>query len=123
MLIKFNDHDPRAGTVARMDSTRGQQLVDAGAAVRVAENGAPIDAAPAVTTRSSRKPAASRATRNPPKQKAPAKLEPGDDAGQGTAGGQQAQQVDSSPAHPPADGTDAANGTDVGADTTSSGKA
>ena len=29
MLIKFNDHDPRAGTVARMDSTRGQQLVDA----------------------------------------------------------------------------------------------
>ncbi len=39
MLIKFKKPDPRAGTVAQMDSSRGQQLIDAGAADRVAENG------------------------------------------------------------------------------------
>lgn len=37
MLIKFKAPDPRAGTTARMDSSRGQQLVDAGAADKVAE--------------------------------------------------------------------------------------
>lgn len=44
MLIKFKKPDPRAGTVAQMDSSRGQQLIDAGAADRMAENGeAPRD--------------------------------------------------------------------------------
>lgn len=37
MLIKFNDSDPRAGTVAKMDSSRGEQLVKSGAAVLVKE--------------------------------------------------------------------------------------
>ena len=39
MLIQFKEPDPRAGMKARMDSIRGQQLIDAGAADRVAENG------------------------------------------------------------------------------------
>lgn len=44
MLIKFKKPDPRAGMTARMDSSRGQQLIDAQAADRVAENGeAPRD--------------------------------------------------------------------------------
>ncbi|WP_315383430.1 hypothetical protein [Microvirgula aerodenitrificans] len=38
MLIKFNDTDPRAGMVVRMDSSRGQQLIDSGAAEQMAEN-------------------------------------------------------------------------------------
>lgn len=37
MLIKFKAPDPRAGTTARMDSSRGQQLVDSGAADKVDE--------------------------------------------------------------------------------------
>lgn len=37
MLIKFKAPDPRAGTVARLDSSRARQLVDAGAAVPVNE--------------------------------------------------------------------------------------
>lgn len=37
MLIKFKAPDPRAGTTARMDSSRGQQLVDSGAADQVDE--------------------------------------------------------------------------------------
>lgn len=40
MLIKFKEPDPRAGMVACMDSFRGQQLVDAGAADREVESGA-----------------------------------------------------------------------------------
>ena len=32
MLIKFKKPDPRAGMTARMDSSRGQQLIDAGSA-------------------------------------------------------------------------------------------
>ena len=43
MLIKFKKPDPRAGLIARMDSSRGQQLIDAGAADREAE-GAAADA-------------------------------------------------------------------------------
>ncbi|MFD2298394.1 hypothetical protein QRO11_12060 [Paracidovorax citrulli] len=44
MLIQFKEPDPRAGMTVRMDSSRGQQLIDAGAADRVAENGdAPRD--------------------------------------------------------------------------------
>ena len=39
MLIQFKEPDPRAGMKACMDSSRGQQLIDAGAADRVAENG------------------------------------------------------------------------------------
>lgn len=37
MLIKFKKPDPRAGMTARMDSSRGQQLIDAGSADVVAE--------------------------------------------------------------------------------------
>lgn len=37
MLIKFKKPDPRAGMTARMDSSRGQQLVDAGSADLVPE--------------------------------------------------------------------------------------
>ena len=40
MLIKFVKPDPRAGDVARLDSHRAQQFVDAGTAERVPE-GAP----------------------------------------------------------------------------------
>jgi len=39
MLIKFKAPDPRAGMSARMDSHRGQELVDAGAAVQVKDDG------------------------------------------------------------------------------------
>ncbi len=35
MRIQFTSPDPRAGTVAQMDSSRGQQLIDAGSAVQV----------------------------------------------------------------------------------------
>lgn len=38
MLIKFKEPDPRAGMVARMDSSRGRQLIDAGAADQVSES-------------------------------------------------------------------------------------
>lgn len=38
MRIKFKSPDPRAGTVAQMDSRRGQELIDAGSAVRVGED-------------------------------------------------------------------------------------
>lgn len=37
MLIKFKKPDPRAGMTARMDSSRGQQLIDAGSADAVPE--------------------------------------------------------------------------------------
>lgn len=40
MLIKFKKPDPRAGLIARMDSSRGQQLIDAGAAEKAAEGSA-----------------------------------------------------------------------------------
>lgn len=62
MLIKFKKPDPRAGTTARMDSSRGQQLVDSGAADQVDEAtaGQP-DAAAALPAPS--KPPAKRATR------------------------------------------------------------
>jgi hypothetical protein len=45
MRIKFKSPDPRAGTVAQMDSVRGQQLIDSGAAVQV-KDGEADDAAP-----------------------------------------------------------------------------
>ena len=48
MQIKFKAPDPRAGMVAQMDSSRGQQLIDAGAAVQVKENGGEEKAAPVV---------------------------------------------------------------------------
>lgn len=38
MLIKFKKPDPRAGITARMDSSRGQQLIDAGSADAVPES-------------------------------------------------------------------------------------
>lgn len=50
MLIKFKDTDPRAGQIVRMDSSRGQQLIDAGAAEQVAESGAPAQANAAPVT-------------------------------------------------------------------------
>lgn len=37
MLLKFISPDPRAGTVAQMDSSRGQDFIDSGAAVQIAE--------------------------------------------------------------------------------------
>jgi hypothetical protein len=43
MRVKFRKGDPRAGTVAEMDSARGQQLVDAGAADVVTEGGKATD--------------------------------------------------------------------------------
>lgn len=47
MQIKFTDKDPRAGTVAEMDSSRGQQLVDEGSAVVVSKNRSAEDEAEA----------------------------------------------------------------------------
>lgn len=44
MRIKFKAGDPRAGTIAQMDSIRGQELVDAGAAVKVKDDGSDADA-------------------------------------------------------------------------------
>lgn len=38
MRIQFIGKDPRAGTIAQMDSHRGQQLIDSGAAVLIGEN-------------------------------------------------------------------------------------
>lgn len=48
MQIKFKAPDPRAGMVAQMDSSRGQQLIDAGAAVQVKDDGAEEKATPVV---------------------------------------------------------------------------
>ncbi len=52
MKIKFKEPDPRAGTIAQMDSSRGQHFIDTGAAVLVRGDGsveAPSPSAPAVT--------------------------------------------------------------------------
>lgn len=50
MRIKFKSPDPRAGTVAQLDSHRGQQLIDSGAAVLVKdEEGAAPPAANTAT--------------------------------------------------------------------------
>lgn len=38
MRIQFIGKDPRAGTIAQMDSHRGQQLIDSGAAVLIGES-------------------------------------------------------------------------------------
>lgn len=38
MLIKFTETDPRAGTVAQMDSSRGEQLIAEGAAEAFSES-------------------------------------------------------------------------------------
>lgn len=35
MRIKFKSPDPRAGLIAQMDSSRGQQLIDSGNAAEV----------------------------------------------------------------------------------------
>ena len=47
MLIKFKKPDPRAGSVVRMDSSRGQFFVDNGSAVRLKEDGSEAEAATA----------------------------------------------------------------------------
>lgn len=47
MRIKFKAPDPRAGTVAEMDSHRGQELIDAGAAVQVKDDATSDEPAPA----------------------------------------------------------------------------
>lgn len=47
MQIRFTEKDPRAGTVAEMDSSRGQQLVDEGNAVLVSKNRSAEDEAEA----------------------------------------------------------------------------
>ena len=48
MLIKFKAPDPRAGMTARMDSHRGTELVEAGAATQLkgdgSENAPPVEA-------------------------------------------------------------------------------
>ena len=49
MLIKFKKPDPRAGMTARMDSSRGQQLVDAGCAEVVPEGGVVVSATTGIT--------------------------------------------------------------------------
>ena len=46
MLIKFKSPDPRAGMTARMDSSRGQHFIDAGAAVEVKEHGSQEELTP-----------------------------------------------------------------------------
>jgi len=62
MLIKFKAPDPRAGTTARMDSSRGRQLVDAGAADPVDDSASsPPDASAAAPAPS--RPAAKRPPR------------------------------------------------------------
>lgn len=38
MRIKYTDKDPRFGTIAQMDSSRGQQLIDEGSAILIGEN-------------------------------------------------------------------------------------
>lgn len=42
MRIKFKAPDPRAGTIAQMDSHRGRELVESGAADEVREDGGPV---------------------------------------------------------------------------------
>lgn len=49
MRIKFKSSDPRAGMVAQMDSYRGQALIDAGAAIKVKDDGSDEATAPAPT--------------------------------------------------------------------------
>lgn len=68
MRIKFKAPDPRAGLIAQMDSHRGQQLIDAGAAVRVKEDGSDIAAAPAPVVSTPEPPTAP----SPPPTSAPA---------------------------------------------------
>lgn len=46
MRIKFIKPDPRAGAIAQMDSSRGRQLVAAGAAIEVKEDGTEVHAEP-----------------------------------------------------------------------------
>ncbi len=67
MLIKFVKPDPRAGTVARMDSSRGQQLIDAGAAVLTTEDAAATPAAPAQGAAQNAPAKAARQPKPPPK--------------------------------------------------------
>lgn len=66
MRIKFKAPDPRAGTIAQMDSHRGRELVESGAADEVKEDGGPVatprgsspNPTEAAGTRSSASPAA-----------------------------------------------------------------
>ena len=48
MRIKFQQPDPRAGTTAQMDSSRGQYFIDTGAAVQLREDGTELPAFGAV---------------------------------------------------------------------------
>lgn len=43
MLIKFKSPDPRAGSVVQMDSSLGQQFIDAGSAELYSERPEPQD--------------------------------------------------------------------------------
>lgn len=49
MLIKFKAPDPRAGTVAQMDSRRGQNFIDSGTAVQLKEDGSDKEPIPVFT--------------------------------------------------------------------------
>jgi len=51
MRIKFKAPDPRAGTTAQMDSSRGQHFVDTGAASVVSEDRVTRDEAREVENR------------------------------------------------------------------------
>lgn len=68
MLIRFKKSDPRAGTVACMDSSRGQQLIDAGAAVLATEDTAAAPATPALDAPLKAPPKAARQPKAPPKE-------------------------------------------------------
>lgn len=62
MRIQFIAPDPRAGTTAQMDSSRGQQLIDSGAAVQVedTEGKANVESKPETDTSAAAAPAARR---------------------------------------------------------------
>lgn len=47
MRIKFKAPDPRAGTIAQMDSSRGQFFIDNGSAVKVKDDDSDEAPAPA----------------------------------------------------------------------------
>ena len=49
MRIKFLKPDPSAGTVAQMDSSRGQHFIDTGSAVALKEDGSEAEEAKPIT--------------------------------------------------------------------------
>lgn len=79
MRIKFKSPDPRAGMIAQMDSIRGRQLIELGAAEEVKDDGGRLpapargtapDPTEAAGTPSSASPAAPASRRTTAKQSA-----------------------------------------------------